>query len=231
MKRTFFPSFASFIFCCLFSLHSGASVMTVQGTNSAVTGNCIPFGCPGAYGPHEGFVYKNLTAFSLNAGDIIAFDTNGINDAPISFNISLATTSVNGGSTAASSFLTVVSNGTSAAQFGDTITGNYDLAFTVTSAFNFSGGGLIIDFNPTGASTSDTSWVGNLVGTSSSDPTNLFVNRYYGAPSAGSGGRTDTSSIGNFRITNNAAIPEPSTLALLGLGLLGFMFARKRKQV
>ncbi|MEK9660202.1 MAG: hypothetical protein VW644_00435, partial [Alphaproteobacteria bacterium] len=60
-----------------------AATITVQGNTTGV-GNCIPFGCPGSYAPTMGFVYKNIPSFTLDIGDVIAFDTGGINDTVLS---------------------------------------------------------------------------------------------------------------------------------------------------
>ena len=37
--------------------------------------------------------------------------------------------------------------------------------------------------------------------------------------------------LGSFLVRNSAQIPEPTSLALLGLGLAGFAFTRKKKRL
>src|SRR5512133_4151336 len=44
-------------------------------------GNCIVFGDGRFWTPYAGFVYKNIPAFQLQPGDILAFDTLAVNDA------------------------------------------------------------------------------------------------------------------------------------------------------
>jgi hypothetical protein len=207
-----------------------AATTTYAGA-SPIVSNCIPFGCPDAYDPHMGFVYKNLGAFTLNAGDIIAFDTGRTNDMELRFDLSLAATTTNGGTTASGPFTMVSSLGLG--HFGDNIVGNYDLAFVASSSFSFAGGGLIVDFTNTNGAVNDGTGEQNLVYSSSNPYT---VRRYFNGTSVGDmshasfGDGPDV--VGNMRIiTNNVTpIPEPETYAMMlaGLGMLGFM-ARRRK--
>ena len=60
-------------------------------------GNCIPFGSGGGYGPHQGFVYKNMDSFSLQNGDQVWFDVTSPNDADCIYNMYLGHTTQNGG--------------------------------------------------------------------------------------------------------------------------------------
>jgi hypothetical protein len=206
-----------------------AATTTYAGA-SPVVSNCIPFGCPDVYDPHMGFVYKGIGAFTLNAGDIIAFDTGAVNDTELRFNLSLAATTTNGGTTAAGPFTMVSSLGLG--HYGDNIVGNYDLAFVASSSFSFAGGGLIVNFENTNGAVNDTSFEQNLVYSSFNPYT---VRRYFNGNSVGDmsnasfGDGTDV--VGNMQITTGVApIPEPETYAMMlaGLGMLGFM-ARRRK--
>jgi hypothetical protein len=152
--------------------------------------NCWPFGLGGggmSWGPHMAFIYRSIPAFELKPGDRIAFDTHGVNTAggvnPVSIQleIALARTTVNGGTQNAQTFETVVTNGqTAAAPSGDTIAGNFDLAYSAEIPFSFPGGGLIIRFsNPAPGYAADSFCNGNLVGAGAGDPSGFFVQRAF----------------------------------------------------
>ena len=108
---------------------ANADVITYEEPTTGAIQNCIPFGCPSDYDPHMGFVYQNISAFSLEAGDILAFDTTAPNDSALNFTLSLAATTFNGGSTADASGFTQVS--TITGNFGNSTNGDYDMAFFV----------------------------------------------------------------------------------------------------
>jgi hypothetical protein len=143
-------------------------------------GNCIPFGRGVVWPPYAGFVYKNLPAFQLRPGDILAFDTNDVNDADIQLDIALAATSANGNDHAILPFTTVVHNTqTPANPRGDTTVGDYELQFTAEAPFAFPGGGLIIRFsNPSASYATDATCTQNIVGASSADTSGFFVERF-----------------------------------------------------
>lgn len=226
-------------FACLVTLsamgastfHCDAATIKVEGVSLDVS-NCIPFGCPGLFGPHTGFVYQNVPAFSLRPGDTIAFDLGGANDVPLSFDISFGTTTSNGSmSVNGSGFTNVVSNGTGSG-LGNSILGDFDLRFSATGAFNFAGGGLIIDFLPTGGTLSDIDPAGNLVASDADDPSGFFVGRYYRGAFAGDLTSNDVIAIGGFQIVTGTETPIPAALPLFatGLGALGLLgWRRKRK--
>lgn len=65
------------------------------------------------------------------------------------------------------------SNGSSTAPY------DYELEFTVDTAFNFSGGGLIIRFEKTGDYRQDTTCSKVLVGNASSDSSAYFTAQFY----------------------------------------------------
>lgn len=205
-----------------------AITSTYEGGSSNGTGNCIPFGCPDSYDPNMGFIYKNIAAFTLNPGDIIAFDMAIVNDFELSMNLSLGATTVNGGTTVnGAGFTSVATLG--AGQYGDTIIGNYDLAFLVNTAFSFAGGGLIVDFaNTNGSVVDDTHSGGGLVA-SNANP--YVVARYYNGSFVGDMSVLSGGPVGNMRIiSSEASIPLPASLPLMlaALGGLGMLSWRRK---
>ena len=219
----------------LASPYQAAHALTIEATNTINTGNCIPFGCPGTYGPSMGFTYQNVPAFSVGTGSTISFDTALPNDVPLTFSIYLGTATTNGGTTLGAGGLTlIVASGTPSNPVGNSAIGDYDLVYSVTSAFSFGGGGLVIAFVPSGPTASDNTGPFNLVGTdSASDPSGFFVGRFYAAalPVPSSSVVFDTGDIGNFRIDEELApVPEPFSLLLWGTTAAGLGLARWRQR-
>jgi len=225
----------------LFMVYSSpgvAQVLTIEPVTTNV-GNCVPFG-RSTNGPYTGFIYQNIPAFSLLPGDSLAFDLAGTvpNDNPIEYDIELAPTTVNGGSEASGTFTKVVSNTQQAAvPNGDTILGNYELAFIVEAPFSFSGGGLIIRFTNPGVNfTGDASCDQVLHWGDPGDASGFFVQRFWGDTDGlfpYQGG--DASTVGAFRVgvlAEPIPVPTLSEWALLTLSLLlfawGVVASRKR---
>ena len=65
--------------------------ITVQAATPS-TSNCIPFGR--GTDAYTGFVYKNIPAFTLEAGDRIAFDMGSATDVDISKSIAMVATAI-----------------------------------------------------------------------------------------------------------------------------------------
>ena len=215
---------------CVFvaSSASQALTVTVQASTPA-TSNCVPFGCPGYFGPHMGFVYRNLPAMLFSPGDTIAFDVHVPNNVALTFDISLAATTVNGGYVPAGAFTQVVSNAAPPGNpYGDNKIGTFDLAYTLTSGFAFGGGGLIIDLHPTGAAANDTSLQFNLVDGAAGDPSGLFVGRYHTSTYAGAP-ISDKGAVGNVQFVTSA-VPEPQSFALLAFGIAAIGLAVRRSR-
>ena len=112
----------------------------------------FPFGSSGSsyWGTYAGFVYANVPAFTAKAGDTVSFDLGLANDYTLYFDIAFSDTTVNGGSVQ-SGFTTVCTDCTAGTP-GNSVTGDYELTFTLDTAFTHAYGGLIIRFAD-GAST------------------------------------------------------------------------------
>ncbi len=205
-----------------------ATTNTYAGNNTSV-GNCIPFGCPDAYGPNMGFIYQGIGAFTLNVGDIVAFDTGRANDTALSFDLSIGQLR-NGGSNRVDrdgmSFLGSLTPLT----YGDSIVGNYDIAFVVQQAYSYAGtGNLILNLENTNGAVFDVSYNQNLV---YSNDNSFGFRRYYSGAFPGDTRDGDTAAIANLRIINFAnvsEVPLPASLPLLLAALGGFAILKRRK--
>lgn len=137
-----------------------AQVLTIEPDTPIIELSCLAFGAAPGSGvqgdpdsgflgtsPYMGFIYKDIPAFDLTVGDIVAFDLSAVNDFDVELDIELVATTVNGETTEVGPFTKVVSNTyTPLSPRGDTINGNFDLRFVVDNPFSFAGGGLIIRF-------------------------------------------------------------------------------------
>src|SRR5882724_10379950 len=130
---------------------AAAATVTIEGSTISGPSNCFPFGGGSSFGPFMGFIYQNIPAFNVGPGDKVAFDLGRATTSTIILDIAMAHTVSNGSQQPdASGFTTIITAG-SPTGLGDTVKGNYDLVFTVQSAFSFSGGGLVIRFKAAGA--------------------------------------------------------------------------------
>jgi hypothetical protein len=120
-----------------------------------------------------------VPAFALAAGDILAFDTLHQNEQTIVVDLALAAATSNGSHVPdANGFTTIAQNATPASPTGDSVLGNYDLAFTASTPFTFAGGGLIIRVLPVGSYASDMDCSEGLVHYFASDTSGFFVGRF-----------------------------------------------------
>lgn len=217
-----------------------SATVTIQGDNPYVQ-NCYPFGGGNNdWLPYAGFVYQNVPAFDIQAGDTIAFDLGALNDTDVQLEIAMAATVSNGSAEPAGAFTTVVTNTQVPANpRGDAIIGNYELQFTAESAFSFPGGGLVIRFtNPAGVFASDSSCDQVLVSHSVGDTSGYFVGRFYrDADGAYTWDETGTDSIGGFQVITDVAPAPTVPVPLFGplgsallVSLFGFFGYRKLRQ-
>jgi hypothetical protein len=212
-------------------------------------GNCFPFGGfladTGGWGPTMAFAYKNIPAFHLLPGDVVAFDLDTPNDTDNRMDLAMARTTANGNDVNDGPFTTIATNAqTPANPRGDAVANDYELGWTASSAFDFPGGGLLIRFsNPASAFASDITCDATLVNGASTDPSGFFVERaFLDDDGASPWDTTDNSSIGQFRVTLNqppnsftlgsvvrnkrrgtallpVQVPGPGTLTLSGRGV------------
>ncbi len=208
-----------------------SATILLQEPTSNLQGTVVPFGNPSSFGPYIGFVYKNVPSFSLQAGDTIAFDLGSVTLAPIVENIAFARTTVNGGFTEdANGYTTVVATGTASSQ-GDTIKGNFETVFTVTSAYSFAGGGLLLRLNAAGSFASYSGGGGQTYG-SNAGPSATYMNgRYYQDADGIAAYPTNEFGYGgtpDLRIVASGPnpVPTPGSFALMFIGLLGLAGAR-----
>jgi hypothetical protein len=196
------------------TIGSAQAAQTVSVVPSAPTsGNEFPFGRTDLW-PNLLWVYKNVPAFDLKAGDTISFDLQAMNDVSIDVAIAMAPATTNGGDVPAAGLTQVVPNTELPANsLGNTITGDYELTFTSQSAFHFPGGGLIMQIGqPAGAFTTDSSqdtvFLNNLA--KSTDASDFFVKRIVGAAASYPWGGTAIGDyIAGFRL-NILDVPPPA---------------------
>jgi uncharacterized repeat protein (TIGR01451 family) len=176
-----------------------ATTLTIEPAEPEVS-SCLGFGAgPGAgtegadagavgfdpTSPFMGLVYKNIPAFDLKQGDVLAFDLGAVNDFDVELDIALAATTSNGGENQAEPFTRVVSNAqTPANPRGDTVIGNFELQFVVENAYSFAGGGLIMRFsNGSAAYRADTQTCDQVgVVGKASDSSGFFVRAFWNDP-------------------------------------------------
>jgi hypothetical protein len=155
--------------------------------SSPKVGNCVPFANNVDFG-FSGFIYRNVPAFTIQQGVLIAFDLSGTNDVDVRRDIYLSHTDVNpvpgNGNVRAVAWTKVVSD----AQVpenprGNTTVGDYELRYRAEQAFTFAGGGLAVGFggSPPGAYR-DTGCEQVGVHTSSTDTSNTFYGRFWSKP-------------------------------------------------
>jgi hypothetical protein len=200
------------------------TVITIEAATPG-SGNCFPFGGyladGGGWGPYFVFVYKDIPAFNLRPGDIVAYDLNLPNDTDNRMDVAMAATTANGNDVNNGPFTTVASNTqTPANPRGDSVTDNYELQWTASAAFDFAGGGLLVRFsNPAGDFATDGSCDASMVSGDAPDASGFFVERTYGdADGVSPWGITDSGDIGQFRLilesSSSPIAPEPTSSAI-----------------
>lgn len=141
------------------SLRSAAADVITIDDGAAPGPADIPFTCTlgsenPLWPPAMGFVYRNVEAFELKPGDVIAFDiqmrAGDPNDLGFRPQLDLALAHVSDPlvpfrpDDLPGSDFTMVADDAIASGAGNRVVGDYDLAFTVDAPYSFPGGGLII---------------------------------------------------------------------------------------
>ncbi len=183
--------------------HLGASELEIVPAVSDNSNNVIPFGNNVLFG-FTGFVYRNVPAFTLDVGDVIAFDLKFPNSVAVRRNIFFATANKNPAACeldrstldvapqgiAASSGWTMVVSENQVPQSpsgGDAVVGNFELRYVAEAPFAFPGGGLLVGFqgSPPATFADDTRDLGSdgfLVHTDCEDPGGHFYARLLSLP-------------------------------------------------
>jgi hypothetical protein len=194
--------------------------------------NAFPFGRGDNFN-QMGFIYKNIPPFSLKANDTIAFDLEAANDVPQQMDISLVATTVSGGDLPAGPFTKIVPNTVSPTGTGNTVKGDFDLAYKVVTPFNFTGGGLIVKFsNPSAAFEADnvSQFVTQTLATTSLDPSGLFAHRFFQDPDGGAPWTgIEQDRILGFRV-NIGDVPKKKCKKKKGKGKAAEPAAKKKKK-
>jgi hypothetical protein len=179
---------------------SKVEIVPAVGTNFA---NIVPFGNNVVFG-YTGFVYRNVPAFALEVGDVVAFDLWVPNSAAVRRNIFFATANKNPAACEFNPFtLDVTSQGVAASagwtmvvsenqvpqdpSGGDGVSGNFELRYVAEAPFVFPGGGLMVGFQGSPPATFADATIDNgadgfLVGTDCNDPGGQFYVRFLFAP-------------------------------------------------
>ncbi|HYO47664.1 MAG TPA: hypothetical protein VEY33_13340 [Gemmatimonadota bacterium] len=177
--------------------HLGSSKVEIVPAVSQVLNNVIPFGVNVQFS-FTGFIYRNVSAFSLEVGDVIAFDLVGANSVEIRRTIFFATANKNPAACvfnpftgqitnpqgiATSSGWTQVVSETQIPQnaFGDGVLGNFELRYTAQAPFTFPGGGLLVGFQGSPPATyADATADGFVAGAANcTDPSGQFYARFF----------------------------------------------------
>jgi hypothetical protein len=121
--------------------------------DSPLIGNCLPFGGGDVgWGNYLFFQYSNIPNFTVVSGNILAFDFGFPNDfIPAFASIAFATPSED----SIGNYTTIVLN-SAASSRGDTTIGNFEVRFTITQQYSFSGGILIMRFENGGSAANGT---------------------------------------------------------------------------
>lgn len=179
--------------------HLGPSKVEIAPTQIFPGFNVIPFGINTTFG-FTGFIYRNVPAFSLEIGDVIAFDLRQANDVAVRRTIFFAAANKNPeaceydaftdqitnpqGIAAASGWTQVVSEAQIPQNpLGDDVLGNFELRYTAEAPFTFAGGGLLVGFRGSPPATFvDSNSLGSATVATCTDPGGQLYARFYLQP-------------------------------------------------
>jgi len=140
----------AFLFTFWFACTAAAAPVVTITPDTPVVASCLAFGAAPGSGvqgdsesgfvptsPFMGFIYRDIPAFNLNPGDVLAFDLGAINDFDAALDIEMVAATENGGTVEAGAFTKVVSNTYNPLKArGDTTVDNFDLRFIVARSLS-----------------------------------------------------------------------------------------------
>jgi hypothetical protein len=173
------------------------NIVEITPDSPVTVDNCIPLGNNTDFG-FCGFIYRDVPAFELVAGNEVAFDLGALNNVDTRRNIYFASAGFNPAPPIHDGFDITTSQNIVAASgwtqivpdsqvpqnpLGNNTVGDYELIFTAVAPFSFPGGGLIVGFgaSPPGAY-ADPGCEQVLVHTTSADASGQFYCRFFFMP-------------------------------------------------
>ena len=188
------------------SFYGGA----IPGTVTTVS-NTIPFGRgDGYFGTYKGFTYQNIEEFFVLPGTQVCFDLGALNDVDITINLDICATTVNGNNICDGiGYSNLLSGKTASTPLGNTVCSDFELCFDIDSLYHFWGQGMKLRISASGGFVLDNIANYNLCGTTSSDASGKFVERFWNDESS-----ISQDYIGGFVVDGytrtNTVTPEPS---------------------
>lgn len=192
----------------------GGTTVDLVAADAQFVSNAIPFGNNTLFG-FTGFMYRNVPAFTLEAGRKFAFDLGATSGEDIRRDIYFSVANINPGpwtgvsqGVKATTWVQVASTAQIPTSRGNGVCGDFELEYTAETTFNFSGGGLLVGFaGSPPAAFPDSSFDQVLCTTTASDSSDLFYGRFFFHSHLGSGvldlgSFSDSFELGGIQIQN-----------------------------